>query len=123
VQGCQDPTADRLNGQHSGASVTVVLDDVRAQTATRPTRKGDPDDPLSDEELQAKFDELVGDVLGREPAAGLSAALWSLPTRPTVGDLPYARAAPASRCRTCVATRQAGAPRSAQRGALGCMTQ
>jgi hypothetical protein len=59
--------------------------------ATRGTRKGDPDDPFSDEELRAKFDELAGAVLGAGQAAELATALWDLPARPSVRDLPYAR--------------------------------
>lgn len=75
-----------------GASVTVTLADGSSQTATRWTRRGDADDPLSDAELQEKFDELAGVVLGPESAAVLADALWSLPTRASVRALPYTAA-------------------------------
>ncbi len=43
-----------------------------------PTRKGDPDNPLSDEELAEKFLELTSPLLGPASAAGLLDALWQL---------------------------------------------
>ena len=43
-----------------------------------PTRKGDPDNPLSDEELAEKFLELTDPVLGPAGAAQLLDALWRL---------------------------------------------
>ena len=39
------------------------------------TRKGDPDNPLSDEELNEKFHELVAPSIGPGPSAALLAAL------------------------------------------------
>jgi 2-methylcitrate dehydratase PrpD len=86
-----DPGFDATFPRQRGATVTVVLTDGRGIMATRGTRKGDPDDPFSDEELRAKFDELAGAVLGAGQAAELAAALWDLPARPSVRDLPYAR--------------------------------
>jgi 2-methylcitrate dehydratase PrpD len=72
-----------------GASITVTLADGSSHTATRWTRRGDPDDPLSDDELREKFDELVVAVLGRERAAALADALWALPIRASVRALPF----------------------------------
>lgn len=43
-----------------------------------PYRKGDPESPLSDAELNDKFDELAGPVLGRARAAALRAAVWRM---------------------------------------------
>ncbi|MFI6348632.1 MmgE/PrpD family protein [Streptomyces sp. NPDC050560] len=60
------------------ARVTVHLADGTSPTRTRNTRKGDPDDPLSDAELRAKFDELARPVLGPEAAAELGARLWAV---------------------------------------------
>ena len=48
----------------------------------RLTRKGDPDDPLSDEELRDKFDELVPPFVGRPRAEAIAGALWKLPAIP-----------------------------------------
>ena len=43
-----------------------------------PYRKGDPEAPLSDAELNDKFEELAGPVLGRERALALRDAVWRL---------------------------------------------
>ncbi len=75
-----------------GASITVTLADGSSHTATRWTRRGDPGDPLTDDELREKFDELVGAVLGSESAATLADALWALPARASVRALPYTAA-------------------------------
>jgi 2-methylcitrate dehydratase PrpD len=76
-----------------GANVTVTLADGSSHSATRWTRRGDPDDPLSDEELREKFGELVGTVLGPGCTAALADALWTLPACATVRALPYTAAA------------------------------
>ncbi|MGG5808092.1 MmgE/PrpD family protein [Falsiroseomonas sp. CW058] len=58
------------------AKVRVTLRDGRELFRHQPTRKGDPDLPLSDEELSAKFRELVVPSLGMAGAARLLDALW-----------------------------------------------
>ncbi|MGI4806688.1 MAG: MmgE/PrpD family protein [Janthinobacterium lividum] len=58
------------------ARVTVTLNDGRVLERFQPTRKGDPDDPLSDGELSAKFLELVAPVIAGNPAQLLD-ALWT----------------------------------------------
>ncbi|MNY82118.1 hypothetical protein D3C86_2240450 [compost metagenome] len=47
-----------------------------------PYRKGDPESPLSDADLNDKFDELAGPVLGRTRARTLREAVWRLDTMP-----------------------------------------
>ncbi|HEY9271989.1 MAG TPA: MmgE/PrpD family protein, partial [Achromobacter sp.] len=47
-----------------------------------PYRKGDPEAPLSDAELNDKFEELSGPVLGRERALALRDAVWRLDGMP-----------------------------------------
>ena len=69
------------------ARVTIAMKDGATHQFLQPTRKGDPDMPLSDEELSAKFTELAGSVLDAGDAEVLLAALWSLATRASL-DLP-----------------------------------
>jgi len=47
-------------------------------THYQPTRKGDPDLPLSDDELDAKFIELTNPVLGSDLTNSLLQNLWQL---------------------------------------------
>lgn len=63
-------------GQRS-ARVRITLADGRVLERFQPTRKGDPDAPLSDAELSAKFIELAG-----EDQAALLETLWRGTTLP-----------------------------------------
>ncbi|MBL6455314.1 MmgE/PrpD family protein [Belnapia sp. T6] len=67
--------ANAYPGQRA-ARVRVTLRDGRVLDRFQPTRKGDPDAPLSDADLSAKFSELVAPVLGAGPASALLEALW-----------------------------------------------
>ena len=50
----------------------------RREELLQPTRKGDPDLPLSDAELEDKYMELAAPVIGRPQAQELLARLWRL---------------------------------------------
>jgi hypothetical protein len=52
------------------------------------TRRGDPDMPLTDDELEDKFMELTGPVMGDKASIGLLDACRSLETLGSVRDLP-----------------------------------
>jgi len=60
------------------ARVAIESRDGRRGEHLQPTRKGDPDLPLSDAELEHKYLELASPVLGEEPARTLLARLWKL---------------------------------------------
>jgi 2-methylcitrate dehydratase PrpD len=83
-----DEEMERLFPDQRHATVTVRERSGATRTAERHTRKGDPDDPLTDAELGEKFDDLVTPVLGASAATTLSEALWSLADLPSVRDLP-----------------------------------
>lgn len=57
------------------ARLRLELRDGRIFEHEQPTRKGDPEDPLTDEELDAKFLELTEPVLGREGATELRTSI------------------------------------------------
>lgn len=61
-----------------GARVRVILNDGTSVERVRNTRHGDPDDPLSDAELNDKFTELVESVLGPDQAEPLGKLLWDI---------------------------------------------
>ena len=60
------------------AHVSITTKDGRQLTHYQPTRKGDPDLPLSNDELDAKFIELTSPVLGSELTNSLLQNLWQL---------------------------------------------
>jgi 2-methylcitrate dehydratase PrpD len=67
--------ADAYPGRRA-AKVTIELHDGRRLFRHQPTRKGDPDAPLSDAELSDKFRELTAPVIGDAAAAALLDELW-----------------------------------------------
>lgn len=72
------------------ARVRILLDDGRVLQHFSPHRRGDPEAPLSDQELEGKFTELVVPVIGSEAAGRLRAGVWRL-DRSELSDLGLVR--------------------------------
>lgn len=70
------------------ARVTITDADGETYVASRDTRKGDPDDPLTRAELAEKFTDLVEPVVGSADCAALGAVLWDLASLGDVRELP-----------------------------------
>lgn len=60
------------------ARIEVAQAGGHAITHIQETRKGDPEDPLTDKELMSKCIELTGPVLGNEAALLAGRALWAI---------------------------------------------
>jgi len=73
-----DPEADAAFPARRSARVAIETRDGRRSEHFQPTRKGDPDMPFSDAELDGKYLELAVPVLGEERARALLARLWKL---------------------------------------------
>ena len=73
-----DAELDAAFPRRRAARVSIETRDGRRGQFLQPTRKGDPDMPLSDSELEEKFLELAGPVLGEAAARALAARLWTL---------------------------------------------
>ena len=69
------------------AKVEIETTDGRVVSHYAPTRKGDPDAPLSDMELEDKYRDLASAVLGSDGAESLLAAIWSIDTLDSARDL------------------------------------
>ena len=78
-----DPQLDAAFPKQRAARVSIELADGRSEEHLQPTRKGDPDMPLSDAELNGKFLELAGLVLGSKAKTKLD-WLWRLETQATL---------------------------------------
>ncbi|OZI21094.1 2-methylcitrate dehydratase [Bordetella genomosp. 9] len=74
----EDPQLTAGFPKMRAARVAIVTDDGMRHEQFAPYRKGDPEAPLSDAELNDKFDELAGPVLGVERTRQLRAAVWKL---------------------------------------------
>ena len=80
VECVADPELSKAFPRQRAARVEIELVDGRKLTHFQPTRKGDPEMPLSDEELNDKYLELAAPVLGEPAARALLKDLWTLET-------------------------------------------
>ncbi len=71
-----DPELAGAYPARRAANVTITLAGGRRLFRHQPTRRGDPDAPLSDAELSEKFQELTVPVIGEPAAAQLEDRLW-----------------------------------------------
>jgi len=80
-----DPEVDAGFPARRAARVTVRLRDGRSFTHWQSDRKGDPELPLEDADLEGKLIELASPVIGEPAARALLARIWALGDSP---DLP-----------------------------------
>jgi 2-methylcitrate dehydratase PrpD len=97
VEVVADPVLSKGYPGQRAAQIEVELNDGRLVQHFQPFRKGDPEMPLTDDEVNDKFLELAMPVIGDAASRELLAALWQLEKRPdAVFDFtsrPRARAA------------------------------
>jgi 2-methylcitrate dehydratase PrpD len=86
------PDLDSVFPGQRAARLTIELTTGERIEAHRSTRKGDPDDPLTDAELRAKFTDLVAAETSDASSGELLDALWQLPTLGDIRDLPLVAA-------------------------------
>ena len=79
-----DPELDAAFPRQRAARVAIVARDGRSEELLQPMRIGDPEAPLSDAQLDAKYLELAVPVLGDARARKLLAELWTLDKSKTV---------------------------------------
>ena len=73
-----DPQADAKFPNARSAKVEIETRDGRRAFHFQPTRKGDPDAPLTDKDLDEKYFELTTPVIGKVRAAAVLARLWGM---------------------------------------------
>jgi 2-methylcitrate dehydratase PrpD len=73
-----DPELDATFPNQRAARVTIDTLDGRSTLFYQENRKGDPELPLSDDDLEVKFLELGAPVIGDREAKRLVAELWRL---------------------------------------------
>jgi 2-methylcitrate dehydratase PrpD len=72
------PDIDAAFPGKRAARIEIVMNDGRRFDHFQPNRKGDPEEPLSDEEVEGKFLELATPEIGAERAQRLLARIWAL---------------------------------------------
>jgi 2-methylcitrate dehydratase PrpD len=75
-----DPEIDAAFPGQRAARIEILMRDGRRLTHLQPNRKGDPEHPLSDAELEGKLIELASPVIGAAEAHTLLERLWHLDT-------------------------------------------
>ena len=83
-----DPEIEAGFPNHRAARIEIETTGGEILKHHAPTRKGDPDNPLSDAELAQKFLELTGPVLGETEAQALLDGLWGLEKAAELTALP-----------------------------------
>src|SRR5690606_439852 len=73
-----DPELDAIFPRRRSARVDIETNDGQRYTRDQPDRKGDPELPLSDAELEEKYLELATPVIGASKAERLLRAIWAL---------------------------------------------
>ena len=84
-----DAEADAAFPGRRSATVRIETVDGRSLEHYAPTRKGDPDNPLSDDELVDKYRELATPVIDEVSAEALLADLWRIDEIADLTRLPY----------------------------------
>lgn len=84
-----DPELDAGFPGQRAARITMGTRDGRSEKYLQPTRKGDPEQPLSDADLDDKFIELAAPVVGAGQAKALLARLWRLDSEPHIRWAPH----------------------------------
>jgi len=79
-----DPELSKGYPVQRAAQIEVETNDGRTLRHFQPTRKGDPEMPLTDEELEDKFLELATPVIGEMRARSLLQELWRIEQLPSL---------------------------------------
>ncbi len=91
-----DGEADAAFPGRRGAVVEVETTSGERLVKRCPTRKGDPDNPLSEVELAKKFRQTVGPVIGPEAGGALLAALREIDRLDDMAELTFVPPRPAA---------------------------
>ncbi len=84
IQVAVDPELDAGFPGRRSARVEIVLRDGRRFSHLQPNRKGDPELPLTDADLEGKLVEFASPVIGADAARALAVRLWTLDTSTTL---------------------------------------
>jgi 2-methylcitrate dehydratase PrpD len=81
-----DPELDAAFPGQRAARVVIETRDGRLLEHLQPNRKGDPEEPLTDAELEGKFMELSSPVIGAEHTRAWLDRLWTLDRSESMRD-------------------------------------
>src|SRR5205823_14701663 len=67
--------------------VTITTNDSKSHSTRVDVPKGDPRDPMNEEEIAVKFTALGGDVLGKDQCKRLQQCIMNIESAKNVGEL------------------------------------
>ena len=79
-----DPDIDAAFPANRSARIEIEFMSGERRTHVQANRKGDPEDPLTDADLDGKLMELASPVIGADGARRLAQQIWSVETAPAV---------------------------------------
>ena len=85
-----DPAAEAAFPAMRAAEVAITTRGGQVHRYRQPTRRGDPDFPMSDADIDAKFRMLASPVIGAGAAGAISKVLWRIVELETVALIPVA---------------------------------
>jgi 2-methylcitrate dehydratase PrpD len=83
-----DPAAEAAFPSMRAAEVAITVRGGQVHRYRQPTRRGDPDFPMSDADIDAKFRMLTSPVIGAGTAQAVSTVLWRADELETVALIP-----------------------------------
>jgi 2-methylcitrate dehydratase len=87
VEVVADPEIEALFPELQRVIVTVVTTDGREFTKQVDYPKGDPRNPLTDQEIEEKFDALAAPIMSEQDRQRLKEAVWSLEDVDSISEL------------------------------------
>jgi 2-methylcitrate dehydratase len=82
-----DPEIERVFPRLQRVAVTIETTDGRQLSKQLDYPKGDPRNPLSDEEIEQKFDALASPILSDDARAIVKDMVWNLDAQPSISTL------------------------------------
>jgi 2-methylcitrate dehydratase PrpD len=82
-----DPVDDANYPDHYSATVTITMNDGKEYKSHIDYPKGDPENPVSKEELEEKFRVLAGKAIGKDKIDALLSCIWNLENLESVRNL------------------------------------
>lgn len=82
-----DPVDDKNYPDHYSATVTITTNDGKSYKSRIEYPKGDPENPVSQKELEEKFRVLAGNALSKDKIDDLLSCIWDLENLKSIRDL------------------------------------
>jgi 2-methylcitrate dehydratase len=79
--------AGLVDGKFQASRVTITTNNGESHSTRVDVPKGDPRDPMTEEEIAVKFTALGGDVIGKEQCGKLQSFIMSMETAENLGGL------------------------------------